>query len=179
VLLAGAVAVSVAAVALAVTGRDPVPSLRGAAPEAKPTSTPNSTSTQPEGRKRASLTPADLQPWPSAAGACGNDASLPLLSVDQLHATTGLTALIGGGGRGGLRLVDVDTGAVRSVIAAGGAGRGSQVTGPAASQAGVHAVRVRCEHLLASGRDRAHRRPEATHGELFDAGAERCAAERP
>jgi len=138
-LLPAGVAAAIAVVAFAVARPDPTPPPEGAAPEA--TSTP----TAPARSAPASVTPSDLQPWPSAAGACGSDASLPLLSVGPLRAHTGLTVLVGGAG---LRLVDVDTGDVRLLITAG-AGRGGQVTELAASQAGLHAVRMRCADLMA------------------------------
>lgn len=139
VIPAGVVA-AVAAVAFVVTRPDSAPPPSSAAPDGPQTSAPTASP-----RSSPSATPTDLQPWPSAAGACGSDASLPLLSVAPLRATTGLTVLVGGAG---LRLVDVDTGAVRLLIA-GGTGRGGQVTELAASPARVHAVRVRCEELMA------------------------------
>lgn len=140
-LLPIGVVAAIVAVAFVATRPDGPARPGAAAPEATSTSAP----TSPAGSSPAVVTPTDLQPWPSAAGACGSDASLPLLSVAPLRASTGLTVLVGGAW---LRLVDVDTGAVRLLIA-GGAGRGGEVIELAASSAGLHAVRVRCEDLMA------------------------------
>ena len=136
------VLVAVIAVAFAVLRPDgsgsPAASGSGPTPTSIPTA---SASTSP---------PEGQQPWPTEAAACGGTATLPLLSTATLHEATGLTLLVGGAG---LRLVDVDTGAVRPLTGSAAGGKeNAQVTELAASRVGVSALRVSCsEAVLSSG----------------------------
>ena len=135
---AAAVAVA-AAVAFAVTRPDPAtPPDSGAGPTTSP-AVSATTSAPPD------LVPADLRPWPTAAGACGNEAYLPLLAVRPLRVRTGLTVLLGGAG---LRLVDVDTGATRPVVPPGGAGGGQVVELAGPTEGPAAAVRVTCRDMM-------------------------------
>lgn len=138
----GAVVV-VAAVATGVAHRDVTDLLRASpsGPEAPPTPAATSPS------HRVSGPAPDVRPWPTAGAACGSTASLPLLSASWLRrATTGIKVLVGGDG---LRLVDVDTGAVRRLTEPPQA-RGGPVTELVAAPEGAAALRVRCDTLSTS-----------------------------
>ena len=120
---------------------------------------PSQPTGEPPGRPSATapVSPSPVvvgaQPWPTAPGACGAEARLPLLSTEPLRERTGLTVLVGGAG---LRRVSVDSGRV-SRLADG------EVTWLASSAVGRHAIRNRCsprmtfQHgaVLAVGRNRA------------------------
>ncbi len=130
--------VMVAAVVLLVARPDLWPPGDNALPQPSGSLSPRAVATSPARSGPATVPSSDLPAWPAAPGACGSEAQLPLTSPGPMHATTGLTILVGGAG---LRVVDIDTGAVRQV------GRG-QVTELAASTAGVFALRVRCDQLI-------------------------------
>ena len=135
------VMVAVAGVAFAVL-RPHGSGVPGASGPASPTPTPTASASDTP----STALPSGQQPWPTEAAACGNTADLPLLSTAALHETTGLTLVVGGAG---LRLVDVDTGAVHPLtgIAPGGH-ENAQVTDLAASRVGVSALRVTCSDQM-------------------------------
>ncbi len=139
-----AVVVAVVAIALVYAGvRASGSGTPAAAPGASSPPTAASTSSPPGQASGSAQPAADATPWPSADGACGNTALLPQLSTRPLDERTGMTVLVGGAG---LRLVDVDSGAVLPLTGRDSRrDRGLQVVDLTRSTKGTFALRQTCD----------------------------------